>query len=102
MNNIVYQMTVEAAECLLKQLCDAKNVTSDYLSSNEGKFSWVETTEKTLCVLEKWPQMMLLKVHFLHLLINCKHLIEFLESTPRPIDIKIQDLIVYFVSCQGS
>ena len=39
-------MAVEVAECLLKELRDPKKVTSDYLTSEGGQFSWGGTTEE--------------------------------------------------------
>ena len=42
---LVEKMAVELAVCMLQELRDPKKATSDYLSSEEGKFSWGETTE---------------------------------------------------------
>jgi hypothetical protein len=42
---LVTKMAVEVAQCLLKELRDPKKATSDYLSSNNGEFSWGNTTE---------------------------------------------------------
>ena len=44
--DLANNMAVEMASCLLIELRDEKKATSDYLSSGEGKFSWVYTTQE--------------------------------------------------------
>ena len=39
-------MAVEVASCILKELRDPKKATADYLSSEDGKFSWGRTTDE--------------------------------------------------------
>ena len=42
----VHKMAVEVATCILKELRDPKKASADYLSSEDGKFSWGITTQK--------------------------------------------------------
>ena len=42
---MVLKMAAEVADCLLKELRDPKKATSDYLTSEEGQFSWGATTD---------------------------------------------------------
>ena len=42
--DMVLKMATEVAACMLKELRDPKKATSDYLSSEEGQFSWGATT----------------------------------------------------------
>ena len=42
---LVNTMAVEVAQCLLKESRDPKKATSDYLTSEDGEFSWGNTTE---------------------------------------------------------
>ena len=42
---LVNKMAVEMAQCLLEELRDPKKATSDYLTSEDGEFSWGNTTE---------------------------------------------------------
>ena len=43
--DMVLKMATEVAACMLKELRDPKKATSDYLSSEEGQFSWGATTD---------------------------------------------------------
>jgi hypothetical protein len=43
---LVHDMAVEVAKCLLQEFRDPKKATSDYLSSDGGKFSWGQTTQE--------------------------------------------------------
>ena len=45
-NSLVVKMAVEVAKCLLKELRDPNKATSDYLTSEEGVFSWGNTTDE--------------------------------------------------------
>ena len=44
--DLVIKMAVETAIFLLKELRDPKKATSDYLSSEDGEFSWGQTTDE--------------------------------------------------------
>ena len=44
--DLVEQMAVDVADCILTKLRDPKKVTSNYLSSSDGEFSWGKTTEQ--------------------------------------------------------
>ena len=67
----VCKILVEAAQCLLKELQNPKKATSDYLSSNEGNFSFAETSEKDhLASFGEMTTMMKLKPLLPHSLIN--------------------------------
>jgi hypothetical protein len=46
MTALLHKMAVEVATCLLKELCDPKKATSDYLTSEDDDFSWGNTTDK--------------------------------------------------------
>ena len=43
---LVYTTTGEVTMCLLKELCYPKKGTLDYLTSEDGDFSWGNTTDK--------------------------------------------------------
>ena len=42
----VKKMAIEVSDCLLTELRDPKKVTSNYLSSADGEFSWGKTTDE--------------------------------------------------------
>ena len=44
--DVVERMAVEVADCMMTELEDPKKVTSNYLSSAGGEFSWGNTTEE--------------------------------------------------------
>ena len=44
-DDMVKKMAVEVASCLLIELRDPKKITSSYLSSSDGEFSWGQTSD---------------------------------------------------------
>ena len=43
---LILKVVVEVAQYLLKELCDPKKATLDYITNKDGVFSWGNTTDK--------------------------------------------------------